>query len=260
MYAPRSRLRALMRHLRLPFGNRFSGWFIVAGAALVLFGAAGSRFSFGVFLTPLTEDFGWSRSSMSGALAIAGLATAFLRPVAGYLSDRFDPAKMALIGMAMAGFSLLGLSQINELWQFYTLFLIMGSGFTLASPATLTRLISSAFTRRRSLALSLAGSGSAIGETTLVPISATVLTIGGWRSAYAVLSMLVLVVIIPISYRLLKSKFVPEADDRNPAEIKKAKQAESEGPVCTWAPDQGMSLREAARTPIFWALTLGFFT
>ncbi|MDP6824471.1 MAG: MFS transporter [Dehalococcoidia bacterium] len=246
-----------MRH---PLAGASPGWLVVAGAALVLFGAAGSRFSFGVFLTPLTEDFGWSRSSMSGALAVAGLATAFLRPVAGYLSDRFDPVKMALIGMAMAGLALLGLSQINQLWQLYTLFLIMGSGFTLASPATLTRLISSVFTKRRSLALSLAGSGSAIGETTLVPISAVVLTLGGWRSAYIVLSMLVLVVIIPVSYRLLKSKFVPEVDDRDPAEITKVNQKESEGPACAWAPDQGMSLKQAARTPIFWALTFGFFT
>jgi MFS family permease len=237
-----------------------SGWLIVAGAALVLFGAAGSRFSFGVFLTPLSEDFGWSRSSLSGALAIAGLATAFLRPIAGYLSDRFDPAKMALVGMVMAGLSLLGLSQMQELWQLYVLFLIMGSGFTLASPATLTRLISTAFTKRRSLALSLAGSGSAIGETTLVPISAVVLTLGDWRAAYIVLSLLVLVVIIPISFRLLKSKFTPEVDDRDPVEIEKTAAGESKGPVCAWAPDQGMSLKEAAKTPIFWALVFGFFT
>ncbi len=79
--------------------GRSSGWLIVAGAAFVLFGAAGSRFSFGVFLNPMTEEFGWSRGSLSGALAVAGLATAFLRPVAGYLADRYDPAKMALLGM-----------------------------------------------------------------------------------------------------------------------------------------------------------------
>jgi len=255
-----SRIYVLMRRVRHPLAGASPGWLVVAGAALVLFGAAGSRFSFGVFLTPLTEEFSWSRSSMSGALAVAGLATAFLRPVAGYLSDRFDPVKMALMGMAMAGLALLGLSQINQLWQLYTLFLIMGSGFTLASPATLTRLISSVFTKRRSLALSLAGSGSAIGETTLVPMSAVVLTFGGWRSAYIMLSILVLVVIIPISYRLLKSKFTPEVDDRDPAKIDKPDRAASNGPVCAWAPDQGMSLKQASRTPIFWALTFGFFT
>ncbi len=224
-----------------------------------MFGAAGSRFSFGVFLKPMTEEFGWSRSSLSGALAIAGLATAFLRPLAGYLSDRYDPVKMALLGMLMAGVALFGLSQIQEIWQLYALFLLMGSGFTLASPATMTKLISSVFTRRRGLALSLAGSGSAIGETTLVPTAAIVVTLGGWRSAYFVLAIILVAVIIPISYRLLKTKAKSEVDDRDPAELAAAK-TDSNGSACMWMPDDGMSLKQAIKTPIFWALTFGFFT
>ena len=240
--------------------GRSSGWLIVAGAALVLFGAAGSRFSFGVFLNPMTEEFGWSRGSLTGALAIAGLATAFLRPVAGYLADHYDPVKMALLGMAMAGVALFGLSQIQQIWQLYALFLLMGSGFTLSSPATMTKLISSVFTKRRSLALSLAGSGSAIGETTLVPLSAGVLTLGGWRSAYIVLGAVLVILIIPASYRLLKTKFVPEVDDRDLEAMAQANQKSGKGPACAWMPDDGMSLKQAARTPMFWALSFGFFT
>ena len=247
-----------MNRVRHPFAGISPGWLIVIGAALVMFGAAGSRFSFGVFLNPLSAEFGWSRSSLSGALAVAGLATAFLRPVAGWLSDRYDPVKMALIGMAMAGVALLGLSQIQQLWQLYALFLLMGSGFTLASPATLTKLISSAFTRRRGLALSLSGSGSAIGETMLVPTSAVVLTLSGWRSAYIVLAVVLLIVIIPISYRLLRTKLVARADDNDDGAV--ASEDPSGAPACRWMPDEGMSLKAAARTPIFWALTAGFFT
>jgi len=240
--------------------GHYSGWLIVIGAAFVLFGAAGSRFSFGVFLNPMTEEFGWSRGSLSGALAIAGLSTAFLRPVAGYLADRYDPVKMALLGMGMAGIALAGLSQIQQIWQLYALFLLMGSGFTLSSPATMTKLISSVFTKRRSLALSIAGSGSAVGETTLVPLSAVVLTLGGWRSAYIVLAAILVIVIIPVSYRLLKSKFVPEVDTRDLAELTRSSQASANGVACAWMPDDGMSLKQAIKTPIFWALSFGFFT
>ena len=239
--------------------GHYSGWLIVIGAAFVLFGAAGSRFSFGVFLNPMTEEFGWSRGSLSGALAIAGLATAGLRPVAGYLADRYDPVKMALLGMGMAGVALFGLSQIQQIWQLYALFLLMGSGFTLSSPATMTKLISSVFTKRRSLALSLAGSGSALGETTLVPLSA-VLTLGGWRSAYIVLAAILVIVIIPVSYRLLKSKFVQEVDDRDLTQLTRSTQKSKKGVACAWMPDDGMTLKQAIKTPIFWALSFGFFT
>jgi len=240
--------------------GHYSGWLIVIGAAFVLFGAAGSRFSFGVFLNPMTEEFGWSRGSLSGALAIAGLATAGLRPVAGYLADRYDPVKMALLGMGMAGVALFGLSQIQQIWHLYALFLLMGAGFTLSSPATMTKLISSVFTKRRSLALSLAGSGSALGETTLVPLSAVVLTLGGWRSAYIVLAAILVIVIIPVSYRLLKSKFVPEVDDRDLTQVARSTQRSKNGVVCAWMPDDGMTLKQAIKTPIFWALSFGFFT
>ncbi len=237
------------------------------GVALVLFGTAGSRFSFGVFLEPLTEEFNWSRGSLSGALAVAGLATGLLRPFAGWLSDRYDARYVAASGLVLGGSALLALSRINSLWQLYALFLLMGIGFTLASPATLTKLVSARFTRRRSLALSLAGSGSAVGETALVPLSAVALTMGGWRSAYVMLGLVIMLVVLPVSSFLLSSWFGRrngsetdiEEEPLTDAEVR-SKTRKSDGPVCAWMPADGMSLKEAARTPIFWALTAGFFT
>ena len=238
------------------------GWVIVIGVALVLFGTAGSRFSFGVFLTPLTDDFGWSRGSLSGALAVAGLATGLMRPFAGALADRFDPVRVALSGVLLGGLALLGLSSINHLWQLYLLFLVMGIGFTLASPATLTKLVSERFTHRRGLALSLAGSGSAVGETALVPLSAVVLTLSGWRPAYVVLAVILLLVIVPVSYALLRRASRPVADSgiAGSETASRERRQETGRPACAWMPDEGMSLRQAIKTRMFWALSAGFFT
>ena len=249
---------------RLSNINLTSRWIIVIGVALVLFGTAGSRFSFGVFMKPLVDEFDWSRGSLSGALAVAGLATGLLRPLAGWLADRFDARYVAGSGLLIGGIALLGLSRIDVLWQFYLLFLMMGIGFTLASPATLTRLVSERFTKRRGLALSLAGSGSAIGETALVPLSAVALTISGWRSAYVVLGVVILLVVLPLSSFLLSTWLgrrtggdVREAEEP----VKELRErSKDDGPLCMWAPNEGMSLGQAARTPMFWALTAGFFT
>ena len=235
--------------------NIHPGWIVVIGVAVILFGTAGSRFSFGVFLKPLTDDFGWSRGSLSGALVIAGLSTGLLRPFAGWFADRFDPVRVALAGVALGGVALLGLSRVQSLWQLYALFMIMGIGFTLASPATLTKLVSARFTRRRGLALSLAGSGSAVGETALVPLSAVILVLSGWRSAYMVLAAILILVIVPLAFMLLRARPGIEEGEA-PAEVSKTKTTSA----CAWAPDDGMSLREAVKTPIFWALTAGFFT
>jgi MFS family permease len=235
-----------------------AGWLIVIGVALVLFGTSGARFSFGVFLKPLAEDFGWSRGSLSGALAIAGLFTALFRPLSGWLADRYDPRYVALTGVALGGVALIGLSRINSLWQFYALFIVMGTGFTFASPATITKLVSAHFTRNRGLALSLAGSGSAIGETALVPFAAIVLTLGGWKSAYIALAIVLLVVVIPVAYLLLRVRASGDEDDSIDEESAESA-TEAKLPVCAWAPDEGLGLKQALKTPMFWGLTAGFF-
>ena len=136
----------------------------------MLFGGSGSRFSFGVFLKPVTEEFDWSRASLAGALAVAGLATGGLRPLAGWLADRYDPKIVAGTGVLMGGLALAGMSSVRELWHVYVLFLITGTGFTLASPATVAKIVGAWFTRRRALAMSLAGTGSAMGELSLIHI------------------------------------------------------------------------------------------
>ena len=225
-------------------------WAIVVGAGIVLFATAGSRFSFGVFLDPITNEFAWSRASISGALAIAGLVTGVFRPIAGILADKYQPKNIAILGLLLGGIALLGLSKVQFLWQFYVLFIVMGLGFTFASPATLTKLISERFKNKRSLALSLAGSGSAIGETALVPLSAFIVILEGWRMAYAVLGLIIIFIVIPISALLLIRK----------TNLKNSKDSELIQGDGNENSSIGTSFKEALRTPIFWALTLGFFT
>lgn len=225
-------------------------WAIVVGAGIVLFATAGSRFSFGVFLDPITNEFAWSRASIAGALAIAGLVTGVFRPIAGILADKYQPKNIAILGLFLGGIALLGLSKVQFLWQFYVLFIVMGLGFTFASPATLTKLISERFKNKRSLALSLAGSGSAIGETALVPLSAFIVILEGWRMAYAVLGLIIIFIVIPISALLLIRK--TNLKNSNDSEFIQEDGKEN--------PSIGTSFKEALRTPIFWALTLGFFT
>ena len=69
--------------MRLVGEKIFYGWFVVAGCVLLTFGIAGGQFSFGVFLKPMTDDFGWSRASMSLAFAVTFMLSGLLRPLAG---------------------------------------------------------------------------------------------------------------------------------------------------------------------------------
>ena len=85
------------------FRNTFYGWWVVIGCSLVVFGVAGGQFSFGVFLKPMTEEFDWSRGTLSLAFAITYVLSGLLRPVAGYLADRYSAKWSAMAGVAIMG-------------------------------------------------------------------------------------------------------------------------------------------------------------
>jgi sugar phosphate permease len=223
----------------------------------MLFGGAGSRFSFGVFLKPVTEEFDWTRGSLSGALAIAALATGGLRPIAGLLADRYDPKIVASVGVLIGGLALAGMSLVQGLWHVYLLFIIMGIGFTLASPGAVAKIIGAWFTKRRALAMSIAGTGSAAGETALVPIAALAVAFIGWREGYLILAGILLILILPLVFFLLKSRPGPgehadnteNGDENDGTDLRRGSDD----------PNVGMSLGQACRTGLFWRLTIGFF-
>jgi sugar phosphate permease len=233
------------------------GWIVVFATALMLFGGAGSRFSFGVFLKPVTEEFDWSRGSLAGALAIAGLATGGLRPLAGLLADRYDPKIIASIGVLIGGLALAVMSQVQELWHVYITFIVMGIGFTLASPGAVAKIIGAWFTKRRALAMSLAGTGSAAGETALVPTAAIAVAYIGWREGYLILGGILLVLILPLVFLLLRSK--PKPGEHADGYVEGVEADKSDLSRGSADPNVGMSFGQACRTGLFWRLTIGFF-
>ena len=126
--------------MRLFSGKIFYGWFVVAGCVLVTFGIAGGQFSFGVFLKPMTEEFGWSRASMSLAFAVTFMLSGLLRPVAGYLADRYSPKLATLSGVMVMGTMLLLVPFVGNLAQLYVLFAIMSIGITLGTGPILAKV------------------------------------------------------------------------------------------------------------------------
>ena len=194
---------------------------------------------------------------MAGALAVAGLATGALRPVAGMLVDRYDPKRVVAIGVLIGGLALAGMSTVQQLWHLYALFVIMGIGFTLASPAATAKIVGAWFTRRRALAMSIAGTGSAAGETALVPVAALAVVFIGWREGYLILAGVLVFFTLPLMLLFLKSRPDPgqHADDSGGF----AHPGNSENYGASSDHNVGMSFGQACRTGLFWRLTLGFF-
>ena len=251
--------------MRLFSEKPYYGWFVVAGCVLVSFGVAGGQFSFGVFLRPMTEEFGWSRASLSLAFALTFMISGLLRPLAGYLSDRYSPKAAVLSGVMVMGTILLLIPFINNLAQLYALFAIMSIGITLGTGPILTKIVSGWFHTRRGLTLGLVSGAGSFGAMILVPAASLFLVLFTWKEAYWFLALLLLLLVLPGGFLLLKNR--PQDIGLEPFGALKGGGGLGRGPAAGSGPEPGLekllgrdaTFREALRTPLFRRLTLGYF-
>ncbi len=237
----------------------FYGWFVVMGCSLVALGTAGTQFSFGVFMQPMTEEFGWSRSTLSLAFGITFMLSGLMRPLAGYLADRYSPKLVALSGVALLGVMLLIVPSVRSLVQLYAVFAVMSIGLTMGVGPILTKVISSWFYARRGLTLGLNSSAGSFGALILVPTASIFLVLFDWRDAYYFLGGLALLVILPIG--LISIRNTPQEMGLEPlgdtSDLRRRGGAAGEDSTPIFGRDA--TFKEAVGSNLFYRLTFGYF-
>jgi MFS family permease len=216
---------------------------IVAVVAVAMTIASGARFVFGVVLKPISEEFGWNRAELTGAVLVGMIVLSICQPVVGLLVDRIGPKRVLLAGLALLGLALVPFSFATSLWQVYLLYGVITSiGLAAASPVLSTAIVGRWFNEKRGLAMSLATSGSALGQLLIVPLAAWIMTIASWQMAYRVMAVALLAVALPLC-----ALFLRDGPRRTATTAQRVRPAET-----------GTSLREAIAHPAFWLLGLGF--
>jgi MFS family permease len=191
----------------------YYGWWIVATAAVGMSTGPG-QFAFGalgLFMIPLGEEFGWSRTQVSLALTFFSVALAFSIPLVGRLVDQHGSRKI-LLPSFIAFAILLALLPVlaNQLWILFVLFALIGALGAGANALPYLRTISAWFDRRRALALGIAMGGSGMGYVYVPPAVQYMIANHGWRSAWFMLATVALVVAGPLVYFLLREAPTPK--------------------------------------------------
>jgi MFS family permease len=182
------------------------GWRVIAGSA---FGvgiayAAVAFFSFGVFMRPLSEEFGWGRGQISLAITVAQLVLAGASPVVGRVVDRVGARRLLYPSMVLWAACFASLSLLDgSLAQFYAIFLLAGFLGLGSSTLIYTRAIAAWFDRSRGLALGLAMSGVSVAGVVIPPLAQGLSDRFGWRIAYLALGLIV-VATIPLIAALFR--------------------------------------------------------
>ena len=179
----------------------FYGWWIVAGGSvLTALGAGLNFYGFSAFFLPLSVEFGWSRSALSGVFALARLEGGFLGPIEGFLIDKYGPRKMMFIGIPLMGLGFVLLAGVNSLLALYLVYIFtitLGSSLGTFAPATAA--VANWFFRKRGRALGFVMSGVGIGGALLLPVLGWWISVHGWRSAAIASGVLILTVGLPLA-------------------------------------------------------------
>ena len=181
-------------------------WAILAAASLILFFSGGVRFAFGVMLKPMQEDLLWSRSSLSLALTLNMFISALSQPFIGRMCDRYS-LRLVLVGaivLISTGIGLLGWATAK--WQIFFLFGVVAAlGTGGISPSPVTVLVSRWFRNGRGRANSVAISGASAGQVVVISVLASFLLALGWRSAYKILGLSILALVLPVALFVVRS-------------------------------------------------------
>ncbi len=144
----------------------------------------------GLFMQPLGEEFGWSRTVLSSGYTIATVMTAVLSPFFGILVDRYGSRRMAIPGiiltmLAGSAFALLDGSEL----QWFALWFIFGLVAVSIKSTVWTAATLGVFKKSRGMALGLTLSGTALSGVIVPPLGDYLITSFGWRAAYVWLSL-----------------------------------------------------------------------
>jgi MFS family permease len=175
---------------------------LLCGAAIVTL-SMGIRHGFGLWLTPVTVDRGWSREAFAFALAVQNLAWGIAGPLTGALADRFGAFRVLLAGGVLYALGLVVMGLATS-----TLGFLGGAGLLLgaAQSGTTYAVIYGVIGRnvaeeKRSWAMGITAAAGSFGQFLMVPIEGGLIAAFGWQEALFILACASLI-ILPLAFGL----------------------------------------------------------
>jgi sugar phosphate permease len=175
----------------------FYGWFALGGVMLVI-GLVGGIFvdSYSVLLPIVTAEFGWSRATAALALSLGIMSFGLPSPLWGILVARLGPRVTLIWGNLIAGLGIAGVYFVQETWQLYVLYIIIGIGGGIGGFISCTTIINNWFIKKRSLALGIFTAFSGLGGLVFPPLTTALISAIGWRLTWLVLAGMIIVIAV----------------------------------------------------------------
>lgn len=195
--------------------------------------------SFGVYLLPIVQDTGWDRGFVASAIGAAGLMIALCPPLVGWLINRYGPHRVSMIGFPLCGLAMMLLALPTTPGMFVVALALFGLLASCQTSVLYIYCLSGWFDERRGLALGTGMACTGLAIATIPPLAVWLMSFLGWRSTYAALGALVVLIGIPVSRWLILNPPVVSLN------------AHGDAP--------GMTYGDAIRSRVFWLLAGAMF-
>ncbi len=214
---------------------------LICGAAIVTL-SMGVRHGFGLWLTPITVDRGWTRETFAFAMAVQNLVWGLAGPLVGMLADRHGALRVLGAGAVLYALGLAGMALAGA----PTAFLLSSGGLIgLAQAGTTYAVVYGVIGRnvpaeRRSWAMGLTAAAGSFGQFLMVPLASGLIDGLGWQQALLLMAGSVLL-ILPLAWGLCEPPRAAATPGEAPAQ------------------GAGAAIREALGERRFLLLTAGYF-
>ena len=177
--------------------------YMLIGSAIILALSLGVRHAFGLYLVPMSHEFGWGHNVFSLAIAMQNLIWGAVQPITGAFADKYGSKIVVAVGGALyaLGLLLMAVSSTGLLLNL-SVGLILGLALSATSfPVLLSAVGRAAPPEKRSLAMGIASAAGSFGQFIMLPSTLLLLQSVGWSGALIV-SAILIVLIVPLAWML----------------------------------------------------------
>lgn len=206
----------------------------------------------GIFLTPVMDEMGWSRTDASMYLTIFPLVAAALQPVVGKVLQKSNPKIILTISVLVFGLAYMATSQANSVlaWNLFGVVYGITAAFFMYIPVPW--LINNWFSKKAGLCLGITGAALSLFAALASPIGNALIAEFGWRPTRLIFGAVVLIIAVPLTLLFVRKS--PAEMGLKPYGYEDVKKGSNNGTV---APENvGVSIGQAVKTPAFYLILL----
>lgn len=217
----------------------YSSFYLLLGSAIVLALSLGVRHAFGLFLNPMSLEFGWGREVFAFAIAVQNLIWGLVQPFVGAFADRYGTRITVIITSLLYALGLFMMASASDPGSLViSSGLLIGLGLSGTSfPILLSAVGRSVAAEKRSMAMGIASAAGSFGQFAMLPATLGLIEWLGWSAALLVCAGLIMI-LLPTSLLLRENKTVTKQQKPQSASA---------------------ALKQAAGHLPFWLLCMGYF-